>query len=414
MSQRSARELALTALKRWRTSRQFADEILHSGLRQSDSVARDRAFATELFYGVLRNLTLLDFLIGMLRNGSVDAQSRDLIRLGIYQICFLHTPDHAAVFETVALAPARARAFVNASLRSALRRKSELIAAAQQQPLDVRKSHPAFVVTRWRNEFGDDEATALCDWDNQPAPIYARVNLLKISADEFCERYSDCEPLQTHRDFVRLTVIPGDALARGHCYIQDPSTTMACQLLGPRPGDTTLDACAAPGGKTALLAQMMENRGCIVACDRDAARMSALRDNLSRLGVTNTTSLQHDWQIAEFGPATTFDRILVDSPCSNTGVMRRRVDVRWRLMPENFQSMQNTQLSILRSVIPLLNAGGTLVYSTCSIEAEENGSVVEILIGEFPFLNLTKQTHVLSFRDGFDGAFAARFVRSAV
>lgn len=414
MPQQSARELAFAGLTRWRTSRQFADAILQNVIEQSGSVARDRAFVTELFYGVLRNLSLLDFWIGMLRSGSIDADSRDLLRLGIYQIFFLDIPDHAAVFETVSLAPPRGRTFINAVLRNALRRKAELVAAVKEQSIELRLSHPKFLVERWAKNFGHDEAAALCKWNNQPPPIYARVNLLKISAGEFCTRYAGCEPLPAYPDFVRVTIVPRDALAQGHCYIQDPITIAACQLLAPQPGENILDACAAPGGKTALLAQMMKNRGRIVACDRDATRVTTLRENLVRLGVENASVFQHDWMsvgsMLPIDGRTAFDRILVDTPCSNTGVMRRRVDVRWRLTPEDFQRMQTAQLAILRCVIPFLKMGGALVYSTCSIEPEENESVVGAITHEFPFLQIRELKAVLPFRDHFDGAFAAKLI----
>lgn len=412
MPQRSGRQLAFAALKRWRARREFADAVLQNILLESEAETRDRAFATELFYGVLRNLNLLDFWIEKLRARSIDANARDLLRLGIYQLFVLQTPDHAAVFETVALAHQSARGFVNATLRSALRRKSALLAVARQQPVDVRTSHPAFVVNRWNKNFGASATAALCDWNNQPPPVYARVNLLRISVEEFCARYAGCERFQIDAEFVRLVGIPRDAIRQGHCYIQDPSTAIACRLLNPRANDDVLDACAAPGGKTTLLAQLMHNRGRIIACDREPDRAALLQENLNRLGATNSAVHPHDWNSG--GPLpfdTQFDRILVDAPCSNTGVMRRRVDVRWRLQPADFQRMHKTQRAILRAVVPLLKPGGVLVYSTCSIEPEENEMVVEATIAEFPFLKLAEQISLLPFRDQIDGAFAAKLLR---
>ncbi len=159
----------------------------------------------------------------------------------------------------------------------------------------------------------------------------------------------------------------------------------------------------------------MENKGLILACDRDESRIVTLQGNLERLGVRIARVICHDWtgdQAAlESEEASSFDRILVDAPCSNTGVMRRRVDLRWRLTPEDFLRMQNEQLRILRAVIPMLRAEGVLVYSTCSIEPEENGDVIQQIIREFPFLNLVEERTVLPFRDRFDGAYAAKLFR---
>jgi 16S rRNA (cytosine967-C5)-methyltransferase len=211
-----------------------------------------------------------------------------------------------------------------------------------------------------------------------------------------------------------LTSIPNEALELGHCYIQDPSTAASSILLEPKPGERVLDACAAPGGKTAYLAELMKNDGFILACDRDPGRIRTMQENLERLGISVAHYAQHDWAKGDPPPgAAAFDRILVDAPCSNTGVMRRRVDVRWRLTADDFLRMQEEQRGILRGTVPLLKPGGVLVYSTCSIEPEENEEVVSLLTQEFSFLKLVEQVSLLPFRDDFDGAFAAKLVRSS-
>jgi len=206
--------------------------------------------------------------------------------------------------------------------------------------------------------------------------------------------------------------LPTAALDSGHCYIQDPSTAIACQLLDPKPGERILDACAAPGGKAAYLAQLMQNRGVIIACDRHRERLRILKGNVSRLGATIVHAVRHDWtrnhlpeEILSIAP---FDRVLLDAPCTNTGVIRRRIDVRWRLRPNDFSRMSNEQLIISRAVFRLLKPGGLLVYSTCSLEPEENENVIRRLRAELPALGLEAEKDSLPFRDGFDGAFAAK------
>jgi len=412
VSKPSSRRVALVALQQWRIGEQFADATLGQLLRSSDLAAPDRAFSTELFYGVLRNLTLLDFWIGSLRSRHLDHDTRDLLRLGLYQLFVLETPEHAAVFETVALARPKSRSLVNGVLRSATRSKAELVRKASEQELSIRTSHQQFLVDRWVKNFGEKDTEALCEWNNRPAPIYARINRMKVSKDEFLARHRDAEPLPAHENFVQLKTIPHEALADGHCYIQDPGTAAACLLLDPKPGDRVLDACAAPGGKTGYLAEMMRNEGLILACDRDTSRVRTLQENLEKLGVGISRCVHHDWTSGDPLPeAAAFDRILIDAPCTNTGVMRRRVDLRWRLGLESFSRMQTEQLAIVRATIPLLAPGGALVYSTCSIEPEENGEVVRAILREFPFLKLAGQISLFPFRDGFDGAFAAKFVR---
>jgi len=413
----SARELALDALTAWRRKKQFADAIIADRLASTGLTARDRAFALELFYGVLRNLSCLDFWIDCLRKGRLDAGVRDVLRLGLYQLLSLSIAEHAAIYETVKIERKRWRPVVNAVLRSALRRKAELLEKIASQPLSIRASHPQFLVERWERQFGLADTGTLCGWNNRPPPIYARVNKLKTGLDSFLGKHSNAQKATKFQNFARFDSPPIDALKRGECYVQDPSTAIACELLDPKPDERVLDACAAPGGKTGYLAEMMQNRGLIVACDRDEERIRLMEENLDRLGITNTNVLRHDWTeqrlpagIRDHAP---FDRILIDAPCTNTGVMRRRVDVRWRLGPADFDRMRKQQIAIAGRTEELLKPGGIMVYTTCSLEAEENDGVVQHQLKTMRQLSLEKQTDCLPFRDGFDGAFAAKLVKTA-
>jgi len=416
MAQLSARRIALAALCRWRRKKRFADSVISEFLANAELTQSDRAFALELFYGVLRNLTLLDFWISCLRASRVEVDLREVLRLGLYQLFFLKTAPHATVYETVELAPKRQRAVTNGVLRNAARRRDELLTRGDAQPLFVRTSHPQFLVERWQRHFGAKAAEELCRWNNLPSPVYGRVNRLKIDRGKFLQQYPGSLPLARNAEFVELKGLPENALNYGHCYIQDPSTVIACQLLDPKPTEKILDACAAPGGKASYIAQLMKNRGTIVACDRDSERLQILKNNMARLGARIVRSFHHDWthgclpkEIVSIAP---FDRVLVDAPCSNTGVMRRRVDVRWRLRPGDLTRMPDEQFEITRSAISLLKPGGVLVYSTCSLEPEENEQLVERLLNKFPRLRLADEKFCLPFRDHFDGAFAARLINT--
>jgi 16S rRNA (cytosine967-C5)-methyltransferase len=302
-------------------------------------------------------------------------------------------------------------------LRAASRRQSELFARADAEPLFVRASHPQFLVERWQQHFSAQPAEELCQWNNLPPPIYGRINQLRIDREEFLRLYPDSRPLTRNSKFVEFDLIPTEAIRQGHCYIQDPSTAIACQLLSVRAGEKILDACAAPGGKTGYIAQLMENRGVIVACDRDPGRLQILKENMARLGAGIVRIFDHDWTggpvPAEIASMAPFDRILLDAPCSNTGVMRRRVDARWRLQPADFPRMQQRQLEIICALVPLLKPKGTLVYSTCSLEQQENEQVVRQALTSASVLRFEEQKRSLPFRDGLDGAFAAKFIRSA-
>ena len=415
MARTSARRVALAALRTWRREKEFADAVISSALSKAEFQSADRAFAVELFYGVVRNRTLLDFWIRELRRGRVDEDLRDILRIGLYQLFILKTPEHAAVYETVDLSPKRQHAIINAILRSAARDRRSLQRRANSQSLDVRTSHPQFLIERWTKQFGGGAAEALCTWNNQAPPIYARINRLKIDRQSFLERYRDARTLPKVSNFVELPA-PANALDQGDCYVQDPSTSIACELLQTKPGEKILDACAAPGGKTGYLAELMANQGLLIACDREPARLNLLDENLARLGVRIAKIVCHDWMKSAVPPeilsAAPFDRILIDAPCTNTGVMRRRVDVRWRLKPADFNRMRARQIEITRAVIPFLKPGGILVYSTCSLEREENEDVVQTLLRVMSILQLEEERRSTPFQDNFDGAFGARFRRN--
>ena len=359
-------------------------------------------------------MTLVDFWIGALRPARIDVDLRDLLRLGLYQLFIAKTPEHAAVYETVALASKRHRPVVNGILRSATRRRRELLIKAKSQPLDVQFSHPEFLIERWQKQFGHKPMESLCEWNNRAPSIYARINQLKIDRQTFLEGYREARSLPDVFNFVELPA-PSEALNHGDCYVQDPSTAIACELLQLKPGEKILDACAAPGGKTSYLAELMKNEGLIVASDRDPARLLLLKQNLARLGVRIAKIVRHDWTKnpipEEIRSAAPFDRVLVDAPCSNTGVMRRRVDVRWRLKPGDFARMQAHQIEITRAALELVRPGGILVYSTCSLEREENEEVVQRLLQTISILQLEEERRSLPFRDQIDGAYVARLRR---
>ena len=404
------RQLCIRALLEWEKGKSFSDEILHTLLEKERPAPLDRAFFMETFFGVLRNLTALDFFIAQLRDGAIDDETREVLRLGLYQIFHMRTAAHAAVNETVNLG-GRARGLVNAILRRALREQSALDARLARAEMSVRTSHPEFLLTRWLAAFGPEQTARLCEWDNSPAEVHVRANGLKTTVADLLRAGSDASASPHHPRAIKVASLPREWIAAGLCYVQDPSTLLACDLLAPQPGETVLDTCAAPGGKTTYLADLMQNRGRIVACDLYESRVARLRENIARLGITNTQAFVHDtMQAGEPLLPASFDRILVDAPCSNTGVLRRRVDVRWRLTDEDFIRMPAQQLALVKRAASLLKPGGTLVYSTCSLEAEENEGVVEKAIAAVPGLRFLESRRTAPFADGIDGAFAAKFV----
>ena len=406
----SPRQLCLRALQEWEKGKSFSDEILQSLLLKHPLPASGRAWVMECFFGILRKLSRLDFLIGELRGrGSLDATTRAVLRLGLYQLFELRTAPHAAVHETVALA-GHARGLVNAILRRALREKEALEGRLEAAAPAVRTSHPSLLLERWTAQFGAEAVAQLTTWDNRPAEVYVRANGLRVTPGELRASYPAAEPAP-HPCALKVRHLPAAWLSRGLCYVQDPSTLMACDLLAPRPGERVLDACAAPGGKTTYLAELMQNQGELIAADLYASRLARLRENVARLGCSVVKVVENDAMMENPDlPPGSFDRILLDVPCSNTGVLRRRVDVRWRLTEEDFIRLPVHQLAMIRRCATLLKPGGTLVYSTCSLEYEENEAVAE-QAAALPGLHLGESRRTLPWRDGIDGAFAAKFTR---
>ena len=364
--------------------------------------------------------------------------------------------------------------FINAVLRNYLREfdatKAALTELKTTQP-HLGYSHPEWLVARWQNRWGAEKAAQLMEWNNTTPKTFARINDLKFASAQESpgaggarrsaraeandkvrtdspdagatfpspigrERAGDSKSPKdagelltlwrnenvdydfVHRDWLEENLVfelkshpPLGKLAsfqQGLFYIQDPSTLLAVRELNPQPGETILDLCAAPGGKLTYIAQRMRNTGNIIAHDTFPDRLKLIEENCTRLGVTIAQTVLP----STLDPRpSSFDRILVDAPCSNTGVMRRRVDLRWRIRPEEIDRLRATQLELLRQAAALLKPGGTLVYSTCSLEAEENESVIREFLARELWFQLEAQRELIPFVDGTDGAYVARLTR---
>jgi 16S rRNA (cytosine967-C5)-methyltransferase len=413
----NARELALDLLNRWPKSRLLADELLERALAGSSLSGSDRAFVTELFYGCLRRKLSLEFLLAQLASKPPRPLVANILRLGLYQLFHLRTPAHAAANETVALAKAQADGasarFVNAILRRADRERDALLAKLADTRATkpwIYYSHPEWLWKRWAARLGREQAAALCEWNNQPPPIYIRINTLKASTKP---ADIDAEPTG-HPLCWRATNASGlfraESFAKGEFYVQDLSTLVAVDVLDPQPGDSVLDVCAAPGGKTTYIAQQMQNRGRIIAADSTNSRLALVGENCRRLGVEIVATLACEGtRLDRCLRGEQFDRVLVDAPCSNTGVIRRRADLRWRIEEDEIARLAALQGKLLASAARFTKAGGVLVYSTCSLEEEENERVVETFLRARPGFTLETTRSLFPPRDGVDGAFVAMF-----
>jgi 16S rRNA (cytosine967-C5)-methyltransferase len=405
--------------------------LLDSALANARLSPADRGLCQEIVYGIVRWQAALDWLIARKTGGREQKPGlQNLLRLGLYQIFWLdRIPDHAAVNETVELAKhggfGQQAGFINAILRGYLREADaarKLLADLKATDPATGCSHPGWLVARWQKNFGAEKTAQLLEWNNTPPKTFARVNSLKADAGRLVEKWRE---ENVEYDFVRRDWLDENLVFElkshpplhslpsfhdGWFYVQDPSTLLAGRELGAQPGEAILDLCAAPGGKTTFIAQLMNNEGRIVAQDVSEDRLKLIRENCSRLGVANVEAVSNS---SFFILHSSFDRVLVDAPCSNTGVMRRRVDLRWRISPEEIARLRQTQLDLLKLAATKLKSGGILVYSTCSLEPEENSEVVKEFLREHQNFKLEAECQLLPFADNVDGAYVARLKHSA-
>jgi 16S rRNA (cytosine967-C5)-methyltransferase len=422
------RQIAVRILKRHAQQADYVENLLEQELAGIMLSPADRRLVQELAFGVVRWQVTLDWLIAEKTPGRTQKTVLQiLLRLGLYQMFWLERiPDHAIVHETVEMARQLGfgpqAGFVNALLRGYLREREETakkLAAAKTGQPPLGYSHPEWLCQRWQKRWGEEKLRPLLEWNNTPPVTYARLNTLRGTGEQLMARWQQegvrfvprqwdwieqglMFELQSHPPLAALP-----SFEEGWFYIQDPSTLLAVVELNPQPADAVLDLCAAPGGKTTLIAQLMNNRGIIMAQDPHIARRDLIRDNCLRLGVTTVRLARPSTNIyAELSEP--YDRVLVDAPCSNTGVMRRRVDLRWRIRPEEIERLHAVQLDLLETAAVQVKPGGTLVYSTCSLEPEENEEVVKAFLEKHDHFRLQRERTLLPFIEGVDGAYVAR------
>jgi 16S rRNA (cytosine967-C5)-methyltransferase len=430
VSGQKPRQIAAQVLQQRRAGSGFIEDLLEKALAGASLSPADRGLCLEIVYGVVRWQAALDWLIARKTGGREQKPAlQNLLRLGLYQIFWLdRIPDHAAVHETVELAKENGfgsqAGFVNAILRGFLREQDEtqkLLAGLKVSQPALGWSHPEWLVARWQKRWGAEKTAQLLEWNNTPPKTFARVNTLKTDAGRLLEKWRDenVEYDFVRRDWAGENLVfelkacpPLNSLASfrdGWFYLQDPSTLLAADKLAPQPGESILDFCAAPGGKTMFIAQLMNHQGRIVAQDISAERLRLIQENCTRLGVTCVEPVSLSTLNSQ--PSTGFDRVLVDAPCSNTGVMRRRVDLRWRIQPDEIGRLHDTQFDLLTQAAMRVKPGGVLVYSTCSLEPEENEEVVNRVLFQHADFKLESERELLPFIDNVDGAYVAQLKR---
>lgn len=397
---------------------------------------RDRRWTQELVYGTLRRRSLLDArLAPRVRGGlaRLDADLTDILRLGTYQLLYMHSvPAYAAIAQGVELAKRRhgigASKLANAVLRRVDRERDEAPAASAGDAIDalaVSQSHPRWLVARYVERFGPDGARALLERNNTEAPLAIRPwgvvrEQLEAMLQDAGITVDDAPYLEDGLTITGSASLPDvGAFRQGLFFVQDPAATLVTRYAAVAPAATVIDLCAAPGGKSFELAR---TASLVVACDRSPARLERMRENLRRLEARNVLLVAGDARDAALAPA---DAVLVDAPCTGTGTFRRHPDARWRLRIADLAVGAAAQRAILQGAASLVRPGGLLVYSTCSLEPEENEEQVQHFLAEHPDFTLEPPPpgavpdemlddgllRILPHRHGIDGAFAARLRR---
>ena len=397
-------------MQAWKILRQVEDSRTFADLSLDQTFAKnphwrplDRAFILELVLGTLRWRGRIDLAIHLASKypeKNINFQLLQLLRLGAYQILFLdRVPDSAAVNESVRLAKAifkneKMSAFVNAVLRAIARKKNqEVFPPFASHPIEYitqALSHPRWMVEGWVKEFGPEMTQKICVANNLRPPFTVRVNTLKISREALRKKLQaagiDSFPTPFSPEGLILKKSPflaeDELFQKGMYFVQDEASQIIAHLLDPRPGERVLDACAAPGGKSTHLAQLMEDQGEIIALDLHRPKVEVIQENCRRLGISTIQTFQTDaTQPLPLPAQSTFDRILIDAPCTGLGILHRNPEVKWRRKPQDARRLQGLQMALLENVCSRLKTEGILVYSTCTMTREENDSVVEAFLG---------------------------------
>lgn len=439
------RYLAFRILIQVASKNAYADELLDATRQQKPLNAADQSLLTELVHGTIRQRRYLDWILAQLFHGNFETcatRLKTVLELSLYQLAFLdRVPAYAAVSEGVALARQLGGAgwgnLVNAVLRAYLRKPKPTVPlerdSASVWALSIKHSHPEWMIKRWLARYGSDNTVQYCEYNNRRPQMSIRVNLARVSREkvihEFESRDIAAQPSQYFEDFIKLEraqdITRHPYWKQGYLAIQDESTAMPCQLLAPEPGETVVDLCAAPGGKTCHIAHLTNDTGTVVAVDVSKTRLLRLQENKHRLRLTSVVPIVADGRSL---PMQSFDRILVDAPCSGLGVLAKRSDLRWRRNLEDVRQIRQVQLQLLNNAARLLKRSGVLVYSVCTLEPEETDEVIREFLQTNPDFMLDVDVQLpkpqqdfrsedaywrtLPFAHAMDGSFTVRLIKN--
>lgn len=433
----NVRKLALDTLSKCESAAQYANLALDARIKKYNISGDDRSLFTVLVYGTIEHKLTLDYYVGLLSElpeEKIDAQTRNVLRLGLYQIIYMRTKDHAAVNETVALAPQKSRGFVNAILRNYIRRRDSLsLPDRKTEPcryLSVKYSFPEATCEKLCEAFGEENVESLLDKMNVHAPLTLKANTLRISRDELLERLTshgiNAERTKFAPHGIKLTegcsYTELESLFGGLFFVQDEASQISTEALDASRGELVMDVCSCPGSKSFGAALSMENEGEIYAFDLSKSKLPLISSGADRLGIGIIAAQSHDGRelIPEFeGKA---DRVICDVPCSGFGVVAKKPDIRYKDISAA-ENLPRIQYDILETASRYLRVGGVMVYSTCTILPEENEENVKKFLAEHEDFELAPfSSGALDVPEGMitllphvhdtDGFFIAKLVKT--
>lgn len=436
------RGTAVKILDRIERTDSYLDKLLDHEMKHTDLSGQDKALLYELVHGVVRWMGRLDWILSGFYKGQFSKAIpvlKNALRVALYQVMFLDKiPEYAIVNEAVdfvkKLQGQKPADITNAVLRNIIRSKNGLRYPDPNENLisylAAYYSHPTWLAKRWVERYGRENVEALMNANNERPVLTLRINQLKVDRQEFESLLQSVNLKYTigsfSKDFYRLQILTNiqswQYFAEGYFAIQDESTGMPCLLLDVKPGMRVLDMCAAPGGKSAYIADLMSNSGEIVSLDKFESRVKLMQANLDRLGISivkfvTADALEYEDEL--------FDRVLLDAPCSGLGTLSKKPDIKWKRDLLDIKKLTPLQSDLLQKASEMVKPGGAVVYSTCTIEPEENYEIITKFLLEYPNFALDDASNFvdkrivdengciqsLPHRDKMDGAFSARLIR---
>lgn len=440
----NARLLALQVVDSVLCNGAYSNIALNKAIAAKKLNDLDRRFVTELVYGCIKAKGTLDWILSQNISRPLNKISPvilNILRLGVFQIYFLERiPASAACNESVNLAKKYGHQgtvkFVNAVLRNCVRTKEGMAYPTIEQDLILHLSltlqHPVWLIKRWLKEYGIEDTKKLCGFNNQVPPLALRANTLEITREELLAKLASDDFIvrtsEWSNDGIVCEKLPSMELLfkkyGTYFYVQDESSMLVANILNPQPGQRVIDVCSAPGGKTTHLAQLMRNKGEIIATDIHPHKIGLIKENAERLGIDIIKPQVQD--AAQNMPEwnATADCVLVDAPCSGLGVLRRRAEARWTKTEEGLGEFPGLQKAILANAARYVKPGGRLVYSTCTLEKAENADVIQFFLESnkefelagFPHPKtgeIIKELQILPQHDGIDGFYICALTKKA-